>query len=111
MAGSGKYLFVVYTNLMLLSQGKIQSVKCCDQSACSKSALSGHLPATMPLLARYMMEVSPILKIAACPQLSNARLVVVLSEASSNLARCLSYLSASYISLLKYCRMRTGESH
>jgi len=47
-------------------------------------------PCIMLWLARYMKTVRPALKIAFCPQLRNARLVVVLSAASSYLDNNLS---------------------
>ena len=61
-----------------------------------------NVPCRICLLARTMMRLNDALKIKFCPQLSRAKLVVVLSEAFSYSARSLSYLSASYCSLLKY---------
>ena len=59
-------------------------------------------PAAISLVAIYMITPSAELKMAPCPKLRRARLVLVLRAAPSYCLRCLSYSSISYFSLLKY---------
>lgn len=69
-----------------------------------------YAPAIIFWVAKIMTAVMPALKMAFCPQLSAARLVVVFRDASSYFFKHSSYLSASYFSLLKYWYKQKARS-
>lgn len=55
-----------------------------------------------------MIRLKAALKMACCPKLSPAKLVLVFREAASYFCKNLSYLSASNFSLLKYYKEKTN---